>query len=336
MTLALAGRFLWDFWTVEAPDGQGPMTWLYALSAPEDPDPETRHGSARVEAFRSRDLRGWEHMGVALEPGAAGAWDDLAIWTGSACADPAGGWVMLYTGRGRADGGRAQRIGLARSDDLMRWRKHPEPVLQADPALYRLRGRRGSTNWRDPWVMADGRGGWSALITAQHPDGDVMTSGTVALATSPDLLRWQVHPPLVRQRLCEHMEVPQALAEGGLLVNTYSHHVPPAGPLPQACLSLLLRRAEGGLFVMERVVEQWPSDERYVVKEVRPGVGLCWLGRQADGRFLGAVSDPFALWLEAAPGAAGSAGRRRGPPRTRRPARARPSGAAARNTTPRR
>lgn len=291
--IVLPDRFLWDFWTVDAPGADGPVTWLYALSAPHDPDPDTRHARARVEAFRSADLTGWEHMGVALEPGPPGAWDDLAIWTGSACADPAGGWVMLYTGRSRAEGGRVQRIGLARSDDLLGWTKHPGPVLECDPALYRTRGRNGSTNWRDPWLHLTAEG-WEALVTAQHPDGDVMRSGTVARATSPDLIAWTVHPPVVEERLCEHMEVPQLLASGGMLMNAYAHHVPEGGPLPQACVSVLLR-PRGARFGFGRVVEAWPSDARYVVKEVRPGIGLCWEGRQADGTFLGRISDPFAL-----------------------------------------
>ena len=293
--IALAGRFLWDFWTVEAPDEIGPITWLYALSAPHDPDPDTRHGRARVEAFRSRDLRDWKHMGVALEPGQSGAWDDMAIWTGSACADPAGGWVMLYTGRSRAEEGRVQRIGLARSDDLVHWTKHPGPVLECDPALYRTEGRHGSTNWRDPWLYRTADG-WEALVTAQHPDGDVMRSGTVARAISSDLVRWSVHSPVVEERLCEHMEVPQLLAGDGMLVNAYAHHIPEGGPLPRACVSVHLE-PKGSLFGMGQVVEEWPSDARYVIKEVRPGVGLCWLGQQEDGAFLGQISDPFPLDL---------------------------------------
>ena len=300
MALELPDRFLWDFWTVEAP-GEAPgeaegLTWLYALSAPRDPDPHTRHGRARVEAFSSADLRSWTHHGVALAPGPPGAWDDLAIWTGSVSADPAGGWAMLYTGRGRADGGRAQRIGLARSADLVTWEKHPGPVIGADPALYRTAGRNGSTNWRDPWLEWS-EGGWTAWITAQHPDGPVEGCGTVARATSPDLVTWEVHPPVIAERLTEHLEVPQIVAGGGaMLLNTYAHHVDPAGPLPRACLSLLFRR-DGDGFAFERVVEQWPADARYVIKEVRPGLGLCWLGEQADGAFIGAVSDPFPLAL---------------------------------------
>lgn len=292
MTLALPGRFLWDFWTVEA---RG-LTFLYALSAPHDPDPETRHARARVEAFSSADLGRWEHHGVALAPGAPGAWDDLAIWTGSVAPDPAGGWAMLYTGRSRAEDGLVQRVGLARSADLLSWERHPAPVIEADPAWYRMRGRRGSTNWRDPWLERTG-GEWTAWITAQHRDGPVEGAGTVARATSRDLVSWRVHPPVVRERLTEHLEVPQIVAGGrAMLLNTYAHHVARGGPLPRACLSLLFRRM-GVRFALDRIVERWPADARYVVKEVRPGVGLCWLGEQDDGVFLGAVSDPFPLDL---------------------------------------
>lgn len=297
MTLALPGRLLWDFWTVEATAADGrALTWLYALSAPFDPDPNSRHARARVEIFSSPDLSDWTHHGVALAPGPAGAWDDMAIWTGSVAADPAGGWVMLYTGRNWAEKGRVQRIGLARSADLVSWERHRDPVMEADPALYRVSGRNGSTNWRDPWLER-GAEGWTAWITAQHPDGPVGGSGTVARATSPDLLRWTVHPPVIAERLTEHLEVPQIVAGGdAMLLNTYAHHVDPAGPLPRECLSLLFRRGGDG-FAFERIVERWPADARYVIKEVRPGVGLCWLGEQADGTFLGQVSDPFDLVL---------------------------------------
>jgi beta-fructofuranosidase len=295
---ALADRVLWDFWTIDVAG----TTWLDALSAPRDPVPDTRHNRARVDVLTSTDLTDWTWRGIALEPARPGAWDDLAIWTGSVAADPAGGYVMLYTGRGRADGGKAQRIGLARSADLVRWDRHPAPVIEADPSLYRMQGRNGSTNWRDPWLERDPASGlWRAWITAQHPDGPVEESGTIALAESLDLLHWTVHPPVVAERLCEHMEVPQLLEGGDLmLVNTYAHHVPDGGALPRACMSLLFGKKGDGRFHLKRIVEQWPSDSRYIVKMVRPGIGLCWMGRQPDGRFLGQISDPFPLDLKRA------------------------------------
>lgn len=288
--LSMQGRFIWDFWTLDV----GGVTWLYALTAPWDADPDTRHDRARVDVFTSRDLSHWERRGIALEPGDPGTWDDLAIWTGSVAEDPDGGYVMLYTGRGRSDGGRAQRIGLATSDDLVTWTKHPDPVIEADPLLYRTQGRRGSTNWRDPWLEwhASDRM-WRAWITAQHPDGPVETSGTIALAESRDLLDWTIRPPVISERLTEHLEVPQRLDGGAaMLLNVYPHHVPEGGRLPVRCMSLLYRR-DGQSYRFDRIIEDWPSDARYILKQVRPGIGLCWLGKQADGQFLGQISDPF-------------------------------------------
>lgn len=295
MGLRLAERFLWDFWTVE----HAGLTWLYALSAPRDHDPETRHWRARVDLAVSRDLATWNWRGPVLEPGPPGAWDDMAIWTGSAARHPDGGFAMLYTGLSRAEAGRVQRVGVARSHDLLRWAKHPMPVIEADPAYYRQRGRDAARAWRDPWLEWDAAARlWRAYITAQHREGPVETSGTVALATSPDLIRWSVHPPLVEQRLTEHLEVPQVLDGGArLLANTYVHHVPLASPLPRRCMSLLYRR-DGAGYCFARVVEAHPTDARYTIKRVRDGVGLCWLGRQADGVFLGEIGDPFALRLD--------------------------------------
>ena len=46
---------------------------------------------------------------------------------------------MLYTGVNRAEGGLVQRIGLAASDDLVHWDKHPgNPVLEVDPEWYEV------------------------------------------------------------------------------------------------------------------------------------------------------------------------------------------------------
>lgn len=301
--ITLADRFLWDFWTIE----HAGDTWLYALSAPRDPDPETRHDRARIDAFTSRDLVAWRHRGVALSPGEDAAWDGLSLWTGSVARSASGDFAMLYTGRGRRDDGRAQRIGLARSRDLLTWDKHPSPVLEVEPRWYRVADSRGVTHWRDPWLEYDATSGlWRAWITAQHADGRQATSGTIALAESADLLRWRHRGPVITERLTESLEVPQVIDYGNaLLVNVYPHHVPAESPLEPACMSLLYRRGHDGTFGFHRVLERWPSDSRYVLKQVRPGVGLCWEGRQPDGSYLGRISDAFPFEPAAEGGAFG-------------------------------
>jgi beta-fructofuranosidase len=68
----------------------------------------------------------------ALAPGSAGSWDDASTWTGSVMAG-LDRWFVLYTGTAHCEGGLVRRIGLAESDDLIHWRKHAQPVLEADP-----------------------------------------------------------------------------------------------------------------------------------------------------------------------------------------------------------
>jgi hypothetical protein len=77
-----------------------------------------------------------------------------------------------FTGISRADAGLIQRIGLAVSDDLMTWRKHPgNPVIEADGRWYELLDLTSwrDQSWRDPWLFRGRRdGAFHALITARR------------------------------------------------------------------------------------------------------------------------------------------------------------------------
>ena len=95
MVFRPADRWVWDFWLV-ADQGLWHMFYLHAPQTPNDPD--QRHFSASIGHAVSRDLRSWGEQSIALRPGALGAWDDMATWTGSVVADLRGGWAMLYTG----------------------------------------------------------------------------------------------------------------------------------------------------------------------------------------------------------------------------------------------
>ena len=123
--------------------------------------PALRHHNASIGHAVSHDLRSWRVLPDALHPGPEGSWDDLATWTGSAIGHD-GRWYMLYTGINRREQGLIQRIGLAVSDDLVSWEKHPEnPVLEADPRWYDLldRARWRDQSWRDPVALPrPGRG----------------------------------------------------------------------------------------------------------------------------------------------------------------------------------
>jgi beta-fructofuranosidase len=215
MPLRLPDKWIWDFWLVR----HGGEHHIFYLQAPRAlGEPLLRHRNASIGHAVSSDLRSWRVLPDALQPGPEGSWDDLATWTGSAIRHD-GRWYMLYTGIGRADGGLVQRIGLAVSDDLIRWEKHPmNPVLRADPRWYDLldRTRWRDESWRDPWLFReDGDEFFHVLITARSREGAPDAAGVVAHAQSLDLVEWEVLPPLTRPGEFAQVEAPQLVRMNG-------------------------------------------------------------------------------------------------------------------------
>ena len=153
MTLQLPNKWVWDFWLVR----DGTDYHAFYLQAPRSlGDPELRHLNASIGHAVSKDLRHWRVLPDALNAGPPGAWDDRAVWTG--CVVWARGrWHMFYTGVSVEDDTVVQRAGLATSEDLIRWRKHPKnPLIEADPRYYEQRDEVAvgyERMWRDPWVF---------------------------------------------------------------------------------------------------------------------------------------------------------------------------------------
>jgi beta-fructofuranosidase len=215
MGLQLPGKWVWDFWPVH----DGSRHHLFYLQAPRAIGlPGLRHHHASVGHAVSADLRSWRVLPDALHPGPPGSWDDLATWTGSAIGH-AGRWFMLYTGISRAEDGLVQRIGLAESNDLIHWHKHPaNPVLEADGRWYELleSHRWRDQSWRDPWLLCDpGDGAFHVLITARSPVGPPAAAGMIGHARSPDLVSWEILPPLTEPGLFAQAEVPQVVHLNG-------------------------------------------------------------------------------------------------------------------------
>lgn len=141
------------------------------------------HGTIHWGHARSADLCHWEHLPVALAP-APGDLDAEGCWSG--CAVDAGGVPLLfYTGVN------PQRQLLATgSPDLLRWHKHPEPLIAAPPPDIDAGPHQ---DFRDPYVWrADD--GWYMVIGSQ----DVGKGGVVLLYHSRDLLHWEYLHPLLR------------------------------------------------------------------------------------------------------------------------------------------
>ncbi len=204
-------HFLWDFWF--APRQPGEPYHLFYLRAPRSlPDPELRHGQAHVGHAVSTDLVTWQELPEAFAPGPEGQWDDRAIWTGSIIMHE-GRYYWYYTAINQRD--RVQRIGLAMSDDLDRWERHPaNPLLEADPRWYeKVAADSGAFEaWRDPWVIPHSQGdGWLMFVTASSNDGPADERGVIGAARSSDLIHWEALPPVAAPGAFAEMEVPQSL-----------------------------------------------------------------------------------------------------------------------------
>jgi beta-fructofuranosidase len=215
MTLRLNDKWVWDFWVTRDQDEHH----IFYLQAPRSlGDPALRHRNASVGHAVSTDLRDWTVLPDALHPGEPGTWDDIATWTGSVIKVD-GRWQMLYTGISSAEDGLVQRIGLATSEDLIEWQKHPaNPVLEADSRWYELLdlSRWRDQSWRDPWLFRTGSDEFiHALITARSPIGPADGAGVVAHARSLNMVDWEVLPPVTEPGEFAQVEVPQLVTVDG-------------------------------------------------------------------------------------------------------------------------
>lgn len=131
----LADHWVWDFWLAD----DGTAWHLFFLKAPRSlGDPDLRHRHASVGHAVSRDQVSWTPLPDALDPAPAGAFDDLAVWTGAVVRGDDGVWRMFHTGIARAEDGRVQRTGRATSSDLVSWTRQdgPDFPLEADGRWY--------------------------------------------------------------------------------------------------------------------------------------------------------------------------------------------------------
>ena len=197
MALVLPDKWVWDCWF--AFDGEKHhIFYLHASKALGDPD--RRHRNVMVGHAVSNDLTNWTIVRDALAVGPSPSFDSYTTWTGSVVKDDAGLWWMFYTGTSREDGGDIQSIGAATSKDLMVWEKlGNEALLKADPSWYETFELPEATaeHCRDPWVFrSPGKPDWQMLFTSRANHGRYRERGIVGYATSPDLRKWTIQPPL--------------------------------------------------------------------------------------------------------------------------------------------
>lgn len=328
--LALKDQWIWDFWLYK----DGPLWHSWFLQADKSlGDENLRHWNVSYGHATSTDLKNWQHLGTSFAPAAAPAWDDKTVWTGSVlreeAADGQGLWHLFYTGTCQAEGGRRQRIGHATSTDGHDWQRVGTGLvldLKADDAVSALYEEYDEGPWdgramRDPWVIRDPKGsGWLMYFTARvRQPQELNARGAVGLARSDDLYQWTLLPPVYAGGDFGQLEVPQVFELNGrwycLFCNAGEHWSE----------AYARRYADAGLgspvwgshyLVADDALGPWRVADgafldgalpckRYAGKLVDTGHGLALLGFNywSDaGEFVGTVSDPVPVMLDAASG----------------------------------
>lgn len=214
-------HWIWDSWIAD----DGRRYHLYYLKAPAAlKDPSLRHEAAFIGHASSTDLIEWERHDDALTPAEFGAWDDLALWTGSVARAPDGRWRLYYTALNMSRGHdlRDQRIGVAESTDLHAWTRLAGPLVSPD-ARYRTHEPGVSETWRDPFVFQHD-GTWHMLITARDPVAPRLKDGILGHATSADGLTWELQDPLTTPAGFGQLEVPQVRRVDNRYVLVFTCH----------------------------------------------------------------------------------------------------------------
>jgi len=233
---AIAGLDLWDMWPVQLIDGstarfEGWTLWM-VLSAPLLPDPDQRHGIARIRLITEKAGE-WRDCGDALPDGINPGSRD---WAGSALYDPASSALTLFFTaagyRGEAQSTFAQRLfqttGSLAMDNgtasVSGWSAAEESfpsdgnhylvVTQSEGIPGFIKGFRDPAHFRDP---ADGSD--YLFFTGSLQQSDHAFNGCIGAARSTDGQHrdWQILPPLLSaDGLNNEQERPHVIHHGGL------------------------------------------------------------------------------------------------------------------------
>ena len=137
------------------------------------------------------------------------AYDAGGIWTGSV-VESDGIYYLFYTGH-HVGAANSQTICLATSTDIVGFERHGRNPLIAPIAGY------DAIDWRDPYVFYNEvERCWWMLIAARLDRGPKWRRGCVVLATSENLLDWEVQPkPLYVPGTTFCPECPEMWTAGG-------------------------------------------------------------------------------------------------------------------------
>lgn len=240
---------LWDMWPVQKRDGKiapvaGGELWM-VLSAPASPDPELRHGLARIRLLH-RVGGAWNDLGELLPSGIN---PGSREWAGSAVLGADGVLVLYFTAagrRGETEPSFAQRLFETRAQIVVEgsrvqfrdWSAPFETVVP-DGVLYTREMSGGGAigtikAFRDPSYFRDPFDGAEYLLfTASLASSASAFNGAIGVAVRIKG-RWRLLPPLVTaDGLNNELERPHVVYHKGryyLFWSTQGKVFAPDGP----------------------------------------------------------------------------------------------------------
>lgn len=305
-------KYMWDAWFWNT----GEEWHMFHLQSDASITPDERHHQAEIGHATSQDLVTWQEQPTALKPGPEGSWDDLALWTGS-IAKKDDTYYLFYTGRNHRNYW-GQSIGVATSPDLTNWEKYEQnPILvPSGPYCAAAEGEACNfdsiPNWRDPSVHWDeATEQYVMVLCARRDGGESKYNAAIGLATSDDLLHWNLQDPLLSPGTFEMMETPQLVCHEGhyyLFFSAMGHHRPDGFGNYSGlhCYSSATLQGdyqpvnddsrvmyEGQHIYAPRLIEHFEDNQYIAIGWLDGG----WFEGRGEDPFIGRLSCPFLLEL---------------------------------------
>jgi beta-fructofuranosidase len=228
-------------------------------------------------------------------------------------------WHLFYTGTEHVGQGLHQRIGHATSHDMHSWERVGDGLaLDLTGPHARYYEEFTPSHWpdramRDPWVIKNPEGqGWLMYFTARVPGRSEPNAGdAVGLATSADLVHWELQKPVYDGGAFGQLEVPQVFKFGNRWYMTFctaAEHWSEAYRTfnPQTPVTgnhyLIADSHLGPWTVPKPFLDGARPCKRYAGKIVELAGRLFIMGflfYDGDGEFVGQVSDPVPLRVDA-------------------------------------
>jgi sucrose-6-phosphate hydrolase SacC (GH32 family) len=165
--------------------------------------------------------------------------------------------------------------------------------------------------WRDPFVFSDRTSGkFYVTISARCAGANDVYNGCVALAESENLIDWNVLPPLLAPQRYDEMETTQMVFHNGLYYLFFSTWGKDYAPdwakthgahsgLHGYCSDRLLgdfQPVNGNDVVLDNGESMYTI--RLVEKHDNGFTAIGWLNTDAQGKFIGRLSQPFTIIID--------------------------------------